>query len=94
MKKVVIKIVFILISTNIIASDCTYYTKQMMHQVKTVDKLIREKPTNWCNLADHLELTVNYLDSTKQTCPYDKKVYDALKMYKIVFTQAIIKCGH
>jgi len=101
MKEIFIKILFIVMTTNIIASnssiissDCTYYSEKMMYHVKKVKRITLERPTNWCNLADELELTVNYVDSTKKVCPYNKDINSALKTYMFMLMQATIKCGH
>ena len=89
-KKLFLAILFLCNILN--ANDCKYYGDKMLYFSKKVEKISKDNPTDYCNLADNLELLVNYAGNVKNVCANGAEIDSSLKIYMNLLTTTSMKC--
>jgi hypothetical protein len=100
MKKMIFSI-FVIFNVTLFAfsGDCQYYGKQANYFTQKaredIASLERYQTTaKWCQLADDLEQSLNYLGSVQQNCANGYEVDDEIRELTPILVKATQKCGH
>lgn len=84
----------LMLSVTAYASTCSYYQDKVVYYSDRSLSLIKTQPTNWCDVADALELLLNNAGSAKANCSNGYEMNDIIQSYTPQLVTVTAKCGH
>lgn len=77
----VIACISILGTSSVYASTCSYYQEKVVYYSDKSLSLMKIQPTNWCDVADALELMLNNAGSAKTNCSNGYEMNNIIQSY-------------